>query len=277
MKLICILLALYSFALSDEMQRIEAIIDDITKLRVDYEACKKDLNKLNPHAASNGVTIVHEAQSCEKFTQKIQENKNTLAQKEQEISILKEKNKDLKNQIFTSKKLLISKENELKNFESKMILNGFQENNKLELIEDKYKKLLKIKEDRIYYLQNRLNVKKVIKNQICKDDNVFPKLLLKDKHNKAVQVNVIKDEINIIENKMEIITSIKASTYRLKRNSDIYDDVDGNKIDTWEKSRSFTSTKKSQNWVQISGYFEDRKWKKSSQELWIQLQNVSQR
>lgn len=61
----------------------------------------------------------------------------------------------------------------------------------------------------------------------------------------------------------------KAKSFRLNKNSIIYDNVDGNEILRWEKGTSFTSNIKQGKWIKITGYFIHKAWKKSKKSMWI--------
>jgi len=183
------LLSLYG----DEIQRIDSIVKDITKLRVNYEECKKELEYKN-----------------------LSENKSTPYL-----------NDEIK----------------------------------------KYKELLKIKDKKIISLENEL--KKGTKKQIIikkeyDNPNKFPKLALKSQYIEKKPV-------------LEKVKTVKASTFRLKTDSNIYDEISGRKINSWEKGRSFTSNKMSQNWIKITGYFIDKKWTKARHGMWIEKAQVLKR
>ncbi|MCK9474034.1 hypothetical protein [Sulfurimonas sp.] len=119
---------------------------------------------------------------------------------------------------------------------------------KLENIVKKQEKLLKTKESKeknhIFYAQE------------CEEKSIFPKLIMKDEYQKK---SFDKDEI----------ITFQASAFRLKTDSIIYDGINGNAIDKWERGTSFTSNTMSEGWVKISGYFVNRKWKKAQKELWV--------
>lgn len=117
-------------------------------------------------------------------------------------------------------------------------------------------KQIKIQKKLLTSKDNEIN--KLLKSgkKVCKTENVFPKLMMK---------------------KEETIQKFKARPFRLKIDSDIYDAVDGNKIDEWSKGTSFTSNEKTDSWVKITGYFVNKKWKKSTKDMWIKESNVSQR
>ncbi len=130
----------------------------------------------------------------------------------------------------------------------------------------KYENSLKIKDIEIKKLKNRLNNKKCKPKIITKrieNSNIFQKLIMKEKYK-------VKEAYNNIE-------SFKASAFRLIVDSDIYDAIDGKVVLQWERDRSFTSNQGSDNWVKITGYFIDRKWRKAKKDLWIEKKKVLQR
>lgn len=64
-------------------------------------------------------------------------------------------------------------------------------------------------------------------------------------------------------------------TYRLKHKAKIYDAMQGKVLETWEARRSFTSMNQQQDWIQITGYFVDRKWRSARNEsLWVKEEDA---
>lgn len=92
----------------------------------------------------------------------------------------------------------------------------------------------------------------------------FPKLMMKEKYQQKLPEG-------------DKIVEFEASPFRLKTDSIVYDGIDGNKIDKWEKSRSFTSNTMTNSWIKISGYFINRKWKKAECEMWVKKAQVIKR
>jgi len=91
------------------------------------------------------------------------------------------------------------------------------------------------------------------------DENSFPKLKTK-------------------EASTEKITVFKATPFRLKNDAKIYDSFENPKyLFTWEKGRSFTSNKKTDGWIKITGYFVNRVWQPASEDLWVHEEDVLQR
>ena len=141
---------------------------------------------------------------------------------------------------------------------------------KSEKLLENLKSILLIKEKKIDNLENEIlkTKEKSEKNTICKDDNQFPKLIMKSENKKKT---ILKKTIP----KSKKYT--KAFAYRLAIKSDIYDAIDGNIIYTWDEKTSFTSNIISENWIKITGYFVDAKWVHAKQELWIKKSNTLKR
>ncbi len=206
---------------ADEMQRIEAIVEDIAKLRSSYEECQQELKSKNVEVVS---VVKKEKCSCDKEIDKTMQI-NVLLKDEREKNTL-----------------LLSKIESL--------------NNEIEL----YKKELKNKEKVKIVTKNTITVKECKPNKTVKkseNSNIFPKLIMKDEY---------RDKT--------ILTSFKASAFRLKVESDIYDSVDGKVIATWDEKTSFTSSIGTQKWIKITGYFVDKKWRRAKETLWIQRSKV---
>jgi len=48
-------------------------------------------------------------------------------------------------------------------------------------------------------------------------------------------------------------------------------------LEQWEKHTSFTSNVKSKNRIKITGYFVNKKWRKASKEMWVDLACIEQK
>ncbi|MCD6260105.1 MAG: hypothetical protein J7J31_10955 [Helicobacteraceae bacterium] len=136
------------------------------------------------------------------------------------------------------------------------------------ILKSKYEKLLAQKDNRIKYLENQIkNKQKPIKEEF----NQFPKLVMKKE---TLQKREIPSKIDKSSVKEQVT---EPSVYRLKYESDIFESVDGVVVDRWEEERSFTSNRKYKNWVKITGYFVDQKWRKAERDLWIVEENILKR
>ncbi len=137
------------------------------------------------------------------------------------------------------------------------------------------------------------------------DDNPFPKLMMKDENEIHTtvkkEITVLPHEVEdkpvidksptfvmpdnacadlIIEGQsiksLEII-STEASAYRVKKESSVYDAPQGQIIDVWEENTSFTSNISTDDWIKITGYFVDKKWKKATKEMWVKKEETLKR
>ncbi len=148
---------------ADEMQRIEAIVEDISKLRSSYEECQKELN-----LKSKSTNIISPQVENEQIlnTQRLLQNerdKNKILLKEiQKYKISNLSIEDLENQIID------------------------------------YKKLLEIKENENNTLENEISNKKCKPKLIVKkpeNTNIFPKLIMKNEYEQQVLKKEISKEI----------------------------------------------------------------------------------
>ena len=252
MKLLLFSLVLVTLLSSDELQRVQNIVDDITKLRADYESCQKQLSS----APKSGISFEAKAMQKDEELQKLESNLRDEKQRSKillaEIDVLtKEKydNTDLISKMDKLEKIIKNQEISLKTKE-KVIKN---------LKTDKVKTKLIAKSS----LNNA--PKTLIQTQVvCEEKNSFPKL-------------VMKESFETQSNYIEETRAFTPSAFRLKNSASIYDDIDGKEIYVWEKSTSFTSNEKSDRWVRVTGYFIDKKWLPSKEALWIKREDVIQR
>ena len=251
MKYLIVAMVLGVSLYAGEMDRIEAIVQDIENLREEYNVCKKELES---------KTVKNDGDKYQKLLNK-EKLKNT---------VLEAKNEMLSEQIANSKKL--NNKNDKSN--NKEISSLLSKENKQNILIKEYKKEIESKDKEIVSLKNQINkkiLKKELQPEVCKDDNPFPKLVMKEKNKKIKKVVV--DSVDSIE----LETTFKASAFRLNKDSDIYDSIDGKILYTWEKRRSFTSSTMTQNWIKITGYFVDKEWRKADKELWVIKTNTIKR
>jgi len=158
------------------------------------------------------------------------------------------------------------KENDCKNHE-----------NNIKILKVKNTLLEKKLQEQIKILKNTKNepkiaIKEVLKEVVKekriypKDDNVFPTLIPKNPNNKRENFK-----------EKEVTQETRPTTYRLKNDSKIYNKFDGDEIYIWEKDKSFTSNVKTKNYIKITGYFIDKKWQKTEEELWIKKVDIFER
>ena len=230
MKLFFISMLLISFLQSDEMQRIEAIVEDIVKLRGDYEKCKESLNT---KGVKRGVkTYAIEYKNSQEEIKKYKK----LLEKE------KEKNSILKNRIKTLNNLSL-------------------------------KSTVVVKKQEKPSITKKEKIVTSVPSVISKKKNVIspaPVIIVEEKKViSSIPVDVIKEK--------EKIQTIKAGSFRLLTDCIVYDAPNGKRIDLWERGTSFTSNKKTQNWIKITGYFIDRKWLGAKKKMWVKYAQVKRK
>ena len=123
----------------------------------------------------------------------------------------------------------------------------------------KSQKELKVYKKRVQDLENEL------KNSY---------FLLKNKEKNIVKTKQ-KKEIYLSNAENSFLT--EAGTYRTTTKAFIYNDINGEIIDEWEKGTSFTSNQKSENFIKITGYFKNRVWVKAKEPLWIKSNDAYKR
>ena len=200
MKYILILFFLFSFLNSDEIERIESIVKDITQLRQKYKSSQDELKS----------KIINEKKQHEK---------------------------------------IINLQNKIKMYEKKL--------------KTKEKSIEKLKTKKINKICKPKKAKPIIvyRTQKLENPNKFPKLILKKKYIKYRKIR------------------IKAKTYRLKVQADIYNATYGEKIDTWKEDTAFTSNEKAKaykqdTWIKITGYFIENAWVAVRDKMWIKAKYI---
>lgn len=155
----------------------------------------------------------------------------------------------------------------------------------------------------VLYANDVANVDSIIKNienlriehSACqKKSNILEKQVEKLKNTLLSKENSIKNltfEVSKLEkkhenskhtvlgsaNQSEKTQKVSPATFRLKRQSYIYDSVNGVRIATWHYKKTFTSDTQTENWVKITGFFVKKEWKEAERELWIKKENITKR
>jgi myosin heavy subunit len=283
------------FAEDVMVERMQSVVDEVVDLRARYEASDKQLSE-----------CVNELQSQEQMVKKLSRGEGLdfkeYEQNREKIQTLEKENKSLKNyekeiqtlekenqRLTSSARILVDKNQKLLKQVNryKQTTNGETEALEIEL--QTTLELLNIKKAQNKKLEveiNRLktkpcpqcapckksvvNIVKVIEKS-CEDENPFPKLMPKDK--KVVKPHKVEENHTIQEVKVsdpaKKIVSEKASVYRIKNEASVYDAINGNVVAIWEKKTSFTSNVIQGEWIKITGYFVDKKWKRAQKELWV--------
>lgn len=105
-----------------------------------------------------------------------------------------------------------------------------------------------------------------LENQI---KNLNKELLLKEKSNNSFPN--LKMKVKQLRNKT------KAFAYRMHKDTNIYDGIDGKIIDRWEKDTSFTSNQKTRKWIKITGFFVEKIWRPTQKEMWVKVADADKR
>ena len=98
--------------------------------------------------------------------------------------------------------------------------------------------------------------------------------LLMESKNSVVKQKKIKIKSNVIKNNLTI-TKFTPTTFYLKKQSNIYYRVNGSILKRWDKGRSFTSNIRAGNWIKITGYFKNRRWKQARKDMWIEEKSIA--
>ena len=261
MKFLIVTIILGLSLYGGEMDRIEAIVLDIENLRQDYNKCKKELDtKKIKHSVAKIDLKSNSKEELKEKDKVIKEYKDLLSKEKLKNTLLSARIELLNEE--NSNKMINDEKNEKSNNKYIKLLITKEKENKV--LKDNYNKEMKIKDNMIKSLESRINstaLNKPVKTETCEDDNPFPKLIMKDDLKKITD----QDEEEVEKEK-----SFKASPFRLNRDSDIYDSINGTVIYKWEDRRSFTSSLMTQNWIKITGYFIDKEWRKADEELWIE-------
>ncbi len=128
-------------------------------------------------------------------------------------------------------------------------------------------------QEKVYHNEQKLGLVELI---IDEQKSIIKDIILEInsvKNSENIQkTEVIEEKKNKNTDKLE---TFKATTFELLEDSEIYDSFDGNVIQNWVKGNKFTAYQKRGSWIQISGYFSRGKWKKSKEELWINVAQYS--
>ena len=242
MKYIYLTFFVSVFAMANEISRMESIVEDIEKLRSNYTECMKELVLKTDVDSSENDELKKMRKLMEEYKVLLEEEKvkNTLgvSQKNEKL-ILDEKSNKIKENI-----LEVKLKDDLK---------------------IKYEKIIKDKDTIIVSLKNQIkNTKKptMLKKEICEDENPFPSLIMKENKEEKISAATL---------------NLKVGTYRLNQESEIYDGINGNVLFLWEDKSSFTTTKVTQDWIKVTGYFVDKKWTKAEKNLWVKKVNATLR
>ncbi len=268
-KKIVLSLSLFALLSADEVDRIEKIVKDISELRKSYDICENELYVLKQ-------TQGDDAQKSKIYESEIAAQTDLF---DRETTKLKSENRALKNKITHLKELLKEKSQpQANNIEISALQDTISEQaEEISVLTQASKEKCK-------------PVTKIVHKKI--DDNPFPKLMSKDEkpavktikivEKEALRKEVIKEEITRVEAlpKQTVIKeeTFAPSSFRLIVQSNIYDEYEGNIIDKWDEQTSFTSNIRKGDWIKITGYFIEGKWKSAGTKvMWIEGKDIIKR
>lgn len=280
MKYFIIMIITTLFLEANEIGRMEAIIQDIEDLRKDYNKCMKELD------IKNIVNVIPENNTDNYRIKQLKEENKQMREYKRLLNRERMKNTMLIANMDTLKKnpsseiLNDTNSNASNNKYEKLLISKEKEVKVLKTLKNDYSNQLETKEKVIISLKNKINalekntIQLAEKEILCADNNPFPTLIMKAPEEKELE----REKNNTIVNKTsQIEEEIDPSTFKLIKQSYIYASVNGNILDTWKIKTTFTSNIKTQNWVKITGSFDEGKWIQATKEMWIKKENVMKR
>jgi predicted RNase H-like nuclease (RuvC/YqgF family) len=252
---------------ASEIDRMESIVKDIEKLRQEHHLCLEKLESQNNNS------------EVDTLQKKLKEQNLLYFQEKEKNAILQEKIEALQNRFSTLEKQIKDTKPQVTK-ESKQTLDAVEQK-ELQSLKNNYEKTLKQYKKTIKTLKAQIDQTKKpqASKEICKDDNPFPALLMK-KAKKETKLQNTKTNSEVDAKKQiqepQIIQTVP-STYRLNKESKIYDKANGKEVTIWEKSSSFTSKAMTKEWIKISGYFVDKQWVEAKVDLWVEKTNTIKR
>jgi len=200
----------------------------------------------------NSYTFADEIDRIESIVKEIETLRSNYVKVEEKLEITQHRFRDLqeKNSILESELELYS------NYSQK---------------EEDYSVKIKSLEKKIKSLEKKVKTKQSIDNN-CKNI-IVKKRIVKEKVDNTLFPNLkMKEKYKDFE-----IEYTQANTFRTNKQAEIYDTVEGTVVANWEEGRSFTSNEKTSQWIKITGYFVEKVWKASQEELWIKQEDTKLR
>lgn len=229
MKKSLALASLCALLSANEIERIESIVNDVTKLRTNYEVCQQKLMVAEAEVKS-GVKVNGSSQN--------DAHADKIAALEQALEASR-KNERLSERSLEHANTQIAQ---------------------LQKLVSEQKRHIAVLSD---VRDERVVTKTVEVPKPCPDPNPFPKLMMKD--TAPASQNGVKG----VAQKGETVY-FKACAFRVTEDADIYDAPGGKVTERWEAQTSFTSNRKRDGWVRITGYFVEGTWRPSRERtLWV--------
>lgn len=263
MKIVSSILMTAAVLLGNEVERIESIVNDVTKLRNNYETCKAELGRMGaaqPEGHQKLEALQREiGMQRELYEREIERMKQELDASEKKIALLGESLQEAKAQIGTPQ----------------------PECTPLVAEPSKVPECRCPEVQKVYVKGDPLP---------CPDPNPFPKLLMKEEYRAMKQNGALsstpaedvhslrQDDVVASEVIVQKSTYFKACAFRIKEDAEIYDAPGGKVIATWEARTSFTSGERRGEWIRITGYFVERKWQPTGeQKMWVEARHTIKR
>lgn len=276
---------------ADEIERIENIVKDVGELRQKYEACHDKLDKIETAPQQCAVNekelktrrleILSLQDHYRECQEKFETSKKTFSQSNAQmvkLAALEKRYETLEREHTVLKATHMKMEHDFnalkaqnKASASVQKQQGDQDTmssvNERKAQQKRYvalQKELTLLQQKYMQLQQRLEQNNTPQSA-SKEENDFPKLTMQPQY-KALQ-----------EERASTIWT-KAKTYRVRKDTDIYEAPEGKSIDQWKAKTSFTSMQKEGEWIRITGYFVDKKWHSARDvSLWIRQSDAIER
>ena len=266
------------FRPSSDKEKLDTLENENIRLKKAHETAKQEslhlkeltskvekLNKENKRLNTSAQILVEKNQSLLEQLNKLKRNKEEPSN----ISLLSKDKQNLEKQLKLSQKTVKDLEKDKVDLEEKIENSKTASRKSLALslltLQEENKKLSKS----LNNCENRPKTYAKNTKKVCIDDNPFPKLLKKEVKPVSTKPLIQK---NISNNKTSA-----SSVYRIKGESTIFDKPNGQAIEIWEDTRSFTSNISKEKWVKITGFFVDRKWRKAQREMWVKEEKTLKR
>ena len=307
MKILLPLLVAAGVTAANELDRIEGIVSEVTKLRQNHELCEAELTLLkssrniksdDERTAAFERELEAERQQCENRIGETVLQRDSAMKKlttaRETITALQEKIRSHEKGADACQRSLKRMNDERKSANRTDTAQVTSLQTELEQLRRQHAEAAKAYDTRILKLEAALAEAK--KSKPCeRPDSVFPKLLMKEGYaqpkakpsaSEAVKVHApgakgasaAQEPRKLLAPIPEASEFFKAAAFRITADAAIYDAPGGVAVDTWETGTSFTSGERRGAWIRITGYFVDRKWHScKAKQWWIEAKHTLKR
>jgi hypothetical protein len=307
MKILLPLLVVAGIATANELDRIEGIVNEVTKLRKNHELCQAELELLkssksikseDDRTAAFERELEAERSQCENRVGEVTLQRDTANKKlettRETITTLQATIRSQKKSLSACNDSLAAMKAEQNRTDQGALVQAGNLQAQLDQVQRERTAAKKRYEARILELESALAEAK--KREECKlEGSMFPKLLLKDEYARQAKQPTAAVESAKSEPEAEAVPStpepvkpaaslplesefFKASAFRVTVDAAIYDAPQGNTVDTWEAGTSFTSGERRGEWIRITGHFVERQWHSlKARQLWVEAKQTLKR